>query len=179
MSSPFPYCLYLLLILLTLSTTSSSAAAVNDTLTAYEVLEEYDFPIGLLPQGVTGYELDTSTGKFKAYLNSSGTCSFTISSYELKYKSTITGYITTDKLYKLSGISVKVLFLWVNIAEVIRDGDELEFSVGIASADFTVDGFDECPECGCGFDCDDVSGGRMRSGWANFNFFRFLSNLLD
>ncbi|KAF7153027.1 hypothetical protein RHSIM_Rhsim01G0286300 [Rhododendron simsii] len=179
MSSQFAHCLFLLL-LLTLSTSSSSsaAAAVNDTLTAYEVLEEYDFPIGLLPQGVTGYELDTSTGKFSAYLNS--TCTFTISSYELKYKTTITGVITTDKLYKLSGISVKVLFLWLNIAEVIRDGDELEFSVGIASADFPVDGFDECPQCGCGFDCDDVSGGRMRSrGGTIFNLYRVLSDLLN
>lgn len=177
MSSQFTHCVFLLLVL-TLSTSSSSAAAVNDTLTAYEVLEEYDFPIGLLPQGVTGYELDTSTGKFSAYLNSS--CTFTISGYKLKYKTTITGVITTDKLYKLSGISVKVLFLWLNIAEVIRDGDELEFSVGIASADFSVDGFDECPQCGCGFDCDDVSGGRMRSRrGAIFNLYRVLSDLLN
>ncbi|KAF7128923.1 hypothetical protein RHSIM_Rhsim10G0137800 [Rhododendron simsii] len=36
--------------------------------------------------------------------------------------------ITTDKL---------------NIVEVIRDGDKLEFYVGVASADFSVDGCDE------------------------------------
>ncbi|KAG5541752.1 hypothetical protein RHGRI_021546 [Rhododendron griersonianum] len=160
---------------------TSASAAIDDTLTAYEVLEEYDFPIGLLPQGITGYELEKSTGEFSAYLNS--TCTFAISGYELKYKTTITGVITSGKLYKLSGISVKVLFLWLNIAEVIRDDDddeeELEFSVGIASADFPVDGFNERPRCGCGFDCGDVSGGRTRSRGAIFNLYRVLSDLLD
>lgn len=172
MSSQFAQCLFLLLLL----TLSTSAAAVNSTLTAYEVLEEYDFPIGLLPQGVTGYELDTSTGKFSVYLNS--TCTFSIDSYNLKYKTTITGVITTDKIYKLSGISVKVLFFWLNIAEVICDEDKLEFSVGVASADFPVDGFDECPQCGCGFDCDDVFGGRVRSTGAISKLYRVLSDLL-
>jgi hypothetical protein len=43
---------------------------------------------------------------------------------------------------------VKELILWLSIAEVIRDVDELEFSVGIASADFPVRNFDECPACG-------------------------------
>ncbi|KAI8554871.1 hypothetical protein RHMOL_Rhmol05G0130500 [Rhododendron molle] len=36
--------------------------------------------------------------------------------------------ITTDKL---------------NIVEVIRDGGELEFYIGVSSADFPVDGYDE------------------------------------
>ncbi|XP_042475895.1 uncharacterized protein LOC122057733 [Macadamia integrifolia] len=122
--------------------------------TVYEVLESYDFPVGLLPKGVSSYDLDTSTGKFSVYLNE--TCTFTIDSYELKYKSTITGYITTDKLSELKGISVKVLFFWLSIVEVTRSDDELDFSVGIASADFPVANFDESPECGCGFDCDDA-----------------------
>ncbi|KAJ4727704.1 DUF538 family protein [Melia azedarach] len=77
----------------------STGSHVACTKTAYEVLQEYDFPVGLLPKGVTGYELDISTVK------------------------------------------------------VIRDDDELEFSVGIASADFAVSNFDESPTCGCGFDC--------------------------
>ncbi|XP_068660631.1 uncharacterized protein At5g01610-like [Aristolochia californica] len=123
-----------------------------DNLSAYQVLEGYDFPIGLLPQGVLGYELDRDTGRFKAYLN--GSCSFSLEgSYQLKYKSTISGYISKDRLRDLSGISVKVLFFWLNIVEVKRIGDDLEFSVGIASANFPIDNFEECPQCGCGLDC--------------------------
>ncbi|KAI4329773.1 hypothetical protein MLD38_028121 [Melastoma candidum] len=150
-----PHSLHLIFIplLLVLVLSSPSASASNST-SAYDVLEEYDFPIGLLPNGVLGYTLDNSTGEFSVYLN--GSCTFSIDSYELKYSSTITGTISTDKLKSLSGIKVKVWWFWFSIEEVIRDGDELEFSVGIASADFPVSNFDECPTCGCGFDCDTV-----------------------
>ncbi|CAL5437278.1 unnamed protein product [Camellia sinensis] len=130
-----------------------ASAHGGETLSAYEVLQSYDFPEGLLPEGVTGYDLDTSSGKFNAYLN--GSCSFSLEgSYQLKYKSTISGYIAKDRLTSLTGISVKVLFLWLNIVDVVRSGDELEFSVGIASANFGIDNFEICPQCGCGLDCN-------------------------
>lgn len=131
---------------------ATASRSDGNTLTAYEVLEEYDFPVGILPTGVLSYDLDNSTGEFTVYLN--GSCTFSIDSYELKYKSKITGKISTDKLTNLSGIKVKVLFLWLSIVKVVRDDDELEFSVGIASADFPVSNFDESPTCGCGFDCE-------------------------
>ncbi|XP_041020192.1 uncharacterized protein At5g01610-like [Juglans microcarpa x Juglans regia] len=137
----------ILLFLLSFATPSPS----HDSITAYEVLEEYDFPVGILPKGVLGYELDSSTGKFSVYLN--GSCTFSIDSYELKYKSTVTGVIAKDKISSLSGIKVKVLFLWLSIVSVTREDDELAFSVGIASADFPVSNFTESPTCGCGFDC--------------------------
>lgn len=134
---------------------------IEDTPTAYEVLQQYDFPIGILPKGVLGYTLDSVTGKFSVHLN--GSCSFSIQSYDLKYKSTITGVIAKRKLADLSGIEVKILFLWLSITEVTRDDDELEFSVGIASADFPSDNFGQCPTCGCGFDCDSENVGN--GGW--------------
>ncbi|PKI51649.1 uncharacterized protein At5g01610-like [Punica granatum] len=141
-----------ILIFFLTSSTSLASRSNGNNLTAYEVLEEYDFPVGLLPKGVLSYELNKSTGEFSVYLN--GSCTYSIDSYELKYKSKITGVISTDKLKSLSGIKVKVLFLWLSIVEVVKDDDELEFSVGIASADFPVSNFDESPTCGCGFDCE-------------------------
>uniref|UniRef100_A0A803NDS0 Uncharacterized protein n=1 Tax=Chenopodium quinoa TaxID=63459 RepID=A0A803NDS0_CHEQI len=72
---------------------------------------------------------------------------------KLKYKPTISGFISKNKLTKLTGVSVKVFFVWLNIVEVRRADDELEFSVGIASANFPIDNFEECPQCGCGLDC--------------------------
>ncbi|KAL7597861.1 uncharacterized protein At5g01610 [Lactuca sativa] len=123
-------------------------------LTAYEALEQYDFPAGLLPLGVTGYTLNEDTGEFEAYL--SETCSYSVEGYDLKYKSTISGKISKDKITDLKGISVKVVFFWVNIVEVTRDGDELSLSVGILSASFDISGFIESPQCGCGFDCNDI-----------------------
>lgn len=138
----------------------SSGARGDNSETAYEVLQEYDFPIGLLPKSVLGYTIDRTTGKFSVYLED--TCSFSIESYDLKYKPTITGVITKGKISDLSGISVKVLILWLNIVEVTRQGDELRLSVGIASADFPVSSFAERPTCGCGFDCFTATANNLR-----------------
>ncbi|KAM0949108.1 hypothetical protein DsansV1_C06g0066771 [Dioscorea sansibarensis] len=145
--------LLLVLLLCFCSSAVSSPLSITTTPTAYEVLESYGLPIGLLPKGALGYELDRSTGAFTAYLN--GSCAFSIrGSYELRYQSTISGRISRGQLGGLKGVSVKFLFFWVGIIEVDRRGDQLQFSVGIASADFGVDNFDECPQCGCGMDCD-------------------------
>ncbi|KAK9086388.1 hypothetical protein Syun_028782 [Stephania yunnanensis] len=112
---------------------SASSAAP----TAYDVLKSYGFPAGLLRRD------------------------FSISGYDLKYRETITGRISREKLSDLKGVSVKILFFWVNIIEVTRNGGEMSFSVGIASADFPVDNFEDSPTCGCGFDCkskDEIGG---------------------
>ena len=108
--------------------------------------------MGLLPRGVIGYELNRETGEFSAYLN--GTCKFSLESYTLEYKSTITGVISKDRLKNLKGVSVKILFFWINIVEVVRNGDQLQFSVGIASASFPIENFVESPQCGCGLNCN-------------------------
>ncbi|KAJ9187799.1 hypothetical protein P3X46_003216 [Hevea brasiliensis] len=152
-------------ILFTLMTSSTTPFASGDDddgkLSAYEVLATYDFPRGLLPVGVAGYELNRETGEFSAYLN--GTCKYRIESYTLEYKSTITGVISKGRLRKLKGVRVYVVLLWLNIVEVSRDGDDLDFSVGIASASFPVDNFEESPQCGCGFDCDKLKDGLVSS----------------
>ncbi|GLT43189.1 hypothetical protein SLA2020_171590 [Shorea laevis] len=150
---------YLSFFLLLLFFRSSHA---DDARTAYEILQGYDFPVGLLPKGIVKYDLDPSTGKFHAYWNAS--CSFSLSgSYQLKYQSTISGYISDKKLTGLTGVSVKVFFFWLNIVEVDRSGDELEFSVGIASAAFSIDNFYESPQCGCGFDCVTAQVSKLRT----------------
>ncbi|KAK9055840.1 hypothetical protein SSX86_026925 [Deinandra increscens subsp. villosa] len=138
-------------LLLLLHLLSSTAA---DAPTAYDELLEYDFPVGLLPKGVTGYELDKSTGEFKAYLKE--TCSFKIEGYNIKYKTTISGVIEKGRLKNLKGINVKILVVWLNIVEVSRHGDQIDFSVGIMAAGFGVSNFLESPQCGCGFDCNNM-----------------------
>uniref|UniRef100_A0A0E0L1J8 DUF538 family protein n=1 Tax=Oryza punctata TaxID=4537 RepID=A0A0E0L1J8_ORYPU len=157
----------LFLLLLALLAGAGAEAEADKKPTAYEVLESYDFPVGILPKGVTSYTLDATTGDFTATLDdgdSSSTCDFAIEgSYSLRYQRTITGRIATGHLTDLHGVAVKVLFFWLNIVEVTRRGDHLEFSVGIASADFTVDNFLESPQCGCGFDCDDDGVGGISS----------------
>lgn len=149
----------LLLLLLLLSTTEGAVAPVSeDFSSAYDAIQYYNFPSGLLPKGVIGYDLDDSTGNFAVYFNES--CSFSLEgSYQLRYQPSISGRISTNRLRNLKGVSVKVFLFWINIVEVMRNGDELEFSVGIASADFAIDNFDISPQCGCGLNCDTVSNG--------------------
>ncbi|KAK9275072.1 hypothetical protein L1049_022330 [Liquidambar formosana] len=90
-----------LLIFLYFTYRPPSAAAAANSLTAYELLEDYNFPASLLLKGISRYDLDETTGKFHVYLN--GTCSFSLEgSYDLKYKSTIGGYIEKNKLTGLT-----------------------------------------------------------------------------
>lgn len=147
-------------ILCLIITPSPLLASQNDVVlarptTVYELLESFDFPSGILPQGVVGYDLDPSTGKFAAYFN--GSCGFSLEgSYQLNYKSAIRGFISKGELSGLEGVSVKLFWFWVDIIEVKRSGDDLEFSVGIAAAGFPLDNFEESPQCGCGFNCNGV-----------------------
>ncbi|CAH2039082.1 unnamed protein product [Thlaspi arvense] len=159
----FPILTASFLFLLCVAPPFTIAATDDDLPTAYSLLQSFNFPVGILPKGVVSYDLDESTGKFHANFNKS--CSFALQgSYQLDYKSTISGYISENKLTKLTGVKVKVLFLWLNIVEVIRKGDELEFSVGITSANFAIDEFYESPQCGCGFDCNGLKLKREKSG---------------
>uniref|UniRef100_A0A0E0GZ53 Legume lectin domain-containing protein n=1 Tax=Oryza nivara TaxID=4536 RepID=A0A0E0GZ53_ORYNI len=148
---PLPF-----LLLVALLVAGGGGAAAETKPTAYEALATFDFPPGILPKGVVSYTLDDATGDFTATLNTTSTCAFSIQgSYSLRYQRRLSGRIAADRLTNLQGVSVKILFLWVNIVEVTRHGDELGFSVGIASADFGIDNFLESPQCGCGFDCHD------------------------
>ncbi|KAM7254796.1 hypothetical protein ACFE04_020037 [Oxalis oulophora] len=133
---------------------SFSAPFATASKTAYDILQEYGLPVGLLPKGVESYTFDTSTGKFE--VDFADTCSFKIDSYELKYGSKITGVISEDKLSSLSGIKVKVWIFWFSIKQVTRDDNKIEFSVGVGDTDFPVDNFATSPTCGCGFDCVNV-----------------------
>ncbi|XP_010481251.1 PREDICTED: uncharacterized protein LOC104760100 [Camelina sativa] len=117
----------------------------------YEVLQNYTLPRGILPEGVRDYQLNRKTGVFKVHFNS--TCQFPIESYKVKYKSTISGIISRGRVMRLMGVSVKVLFFWLNISEVSRDGDDVEFSVGAASEEFSAKYFVDSPQCGCGYNC--------------------------
>ncbi|XP_009609144.1 uncharacterized protein At5g01610-like [Nicotiana tomentosiformis] len=163
-SSVLPLCIFLVLFS---AASSAVAGKESQSPTVYEIIQEYDFPVGLLPKGVTRYEFNKSTGNFAVYLNK--TCTFSINGYSLKYMSKVTGKISKDRVANLKGVQVKLLLFWINIAEVTRDGDQLDFSVGIASADFPIDNFYASPQCGCGFDC-------VNSSTGEFNLKQLISS---
>uniref|UniRef100_A0ACD5XI63 Uncharacterized protein n=2 Tax=Avena sativa TaxID=4498 RepID=A0ACD5XI63_AVESA len=124
---------------------SAVAGATDATPTAYEMLERYDFPRGILPEGVKGYELGPD-GDFQVYFPRE--CQFLLAKQWLvKYDKRIAGTATADKLAALQGIYVKVLFLWVPVSEVDRAGDRLSFYIGPVSTSFPLSSFADSPHC--------------------------------
>jgi len=154
-----------LLLLLAVAAAAAASGTAFAKPTAYEVLADYDFPPGILPKGVVSYTLDNATGAFTATLNGSSSCEFSIQgSYTLRYKTEISGTIATDHLTDLEGVSVKVLLFWLNIVEVTRSGDNLEFSIGIVSADFGVDTSSRAPPAAAGSTATTCSCSRSSRG---------------
>lgn len=129
--------------------------STQDNLSAYQVLQQYNFPIGLIPEGVSDYELRSDSGEFKVYLDR--TCSFPLrNSFTLRYDQTLSAVMSNDRIRDMKGVSVRVLLFWFTVVEVVRISDEqLRFSVGFASSDFQMNYFVESPRCGCGMHCDD------------------------
>ncbi|RVW97852.1 hypothetical protein CK203_021202 [Vitis vinifera] len=130
--------------------------------TAYEVLEDYYFPVGHLPKGVKGYDLNITRGKFSVYFND--TCSFSLeSSYQLKYMPTVKGYISNGKLSSLEGVYTRLFLVWMEIVEILRSEDDIVLSVGVMSSAFPIDYFEESPQCGCGFQCGGGQVSKLRT----------------
>uniref|UniRef100_A0A0A9H1C3 Uncharacterized protein n=1 Tax=Arundo donax TaxID=35708 RepID=A0A0A9H1C3_ARUDO len=142
--------LFLLLVFLAAAGTASAASGNS---TAYEMLELYDFPRGILPEGVQRYELQPD-GSFEVFLSSGSGCEFLVAGrYMLRYDRCIAGTARAGSIQALEGVSVKVLFVWLGITEVDRAGDQLSFLVGQLAASFPLSNFAESPRCRCGFDC--------------------------
>ncbi|KAG0486994.1 hypothetical protein HPP92_009089 [Vanilla planifolia] len=109
------------------------------------MLEKFNFPKGILPEGVESYLL-RKDGSFDVYLGKN--CDLKVAgNYFLRYSRKVSGKVETGSLKSLSGVRVKIVFLWFGIGQVLRSGDELRFHVGPFSASFPVSSFDECPRC--------------------------------
>ncbi|KAL5993262.1 hypothetical protein ACLOJK_014185 [Asimina triloba] len=139
---------------LLLSMASCQTPTSNQSATAYEMLEKFNFPRGILPEGVKSYVLNPD-GSFQVFLD--GDCKFGVEGgYSLSYRKKITGKVSFASLKELKGVSVKVLFVWLNIDQVSTGNGELAFYVGPLSASFPLSNFADSPQCGCGFDCNDL-----------------------
>ncbi|KAK3135531.1 hypothetical protein QOZ80_5BG0420050 [Eleusine coracana subsp. coracana] len=116
---------------------------------AYEMLEGFGFPRGILPVGVTGYKYRPSDGAFEVYFGRD--CEFEVDGgYRLTYRRTISGNVEGGSIRNLGGVSVRMfLFNWGIDRVIMEDPDHLMFYVGPLSQAFPADGFEESPECRC------------------------------
>ncbi|CAM0874936.1 unnamed protein product [Alopecurus aequalis] len=115
------------------------------TPTAYEMLKRYDFPPGILPEGAESYEIHPD-GSFQ--VNFPDECHFRVAKkYSVRYSSRVAGNIQNVSINSLEGVKVKIVFAWIRIGEVGRDGDELRLKAGPISQSFPVGDFSFSPQC--------------------------------
>ncbi|XP_062182041.1 uncharacterized protein LOC133886311 [Phragmites australis] len=112
--------------------------------TAYEMVERYDFPRGILPEGVTGYVLRPN-GSFEVYLP--GDCDLSAANMQVHYSSCIAGNVQNRSIHGLEGVKVKMLFAWIGIDQVDRTEERIQFHAGMVSKLFPVDSFANSPQC--------------------------------
>ena len=141
----------LLLILVAVVSASESdptvlAAAAGDAAgqpSAYEMLEGFGFPRGILPEGVTGYTYRPSDGAFEVFMG--GDCEFDVDG---GYRRRIYGNVEGGSIRNLGGVSVRMFLLnWGIDRVVMEDAGHLMFYVGPLSQAFPTDNFEESPQC--------------------------------
>nr|XP_043638424.1 uncharacterized protein LOC122609446 [Erigeron canadensis] len=114
--------------------------------TPYEVLQSHNLPIGLLPKGALGYDLDPNDGQFS--VNLTNICNIYAGGFKIKCNPTITGVISTNNLDNLDGVRVKIAVFWIKIEWAKRNGDNIEFKIGnFAKKTFPVSDFTSSPGC--------------------------------
>ncbi|KAJ1262978.1 hypothetical protein BS78_09G149000 [Paspalum vaginatum] len=114
---------------------------------AYEMLEGFGFPRGILPEGVTGYTYRPSDGAFEVFMD--GDCEFEVDGgYRLTYRRRIYGNVEGGSIRNLGGVSVRMfLFNWGIDRVVVEDAGHLMFYVGPLSQAFPADNFLDSPQC--------------------------------
>ncbi|BBM97663.1 hypothetical protein MPTK1_1g07370 [Marchantia polymorpha subsp. ruderalis] len=143
--SQFRRLLITLISLVSVSSALRLVSAGDGYKDAYEQLVEYGFPTGLLPNTVTGYTLEDD-GKFAVFLQDK--CNVYIpGEFPVTYSKTITGVLSYGSLKNLNGISVKAYYFWWSINAITVVNGNLVFEVGLLTAKYPVDNFEESPGC--------------------------------
>lgn len=115
---------------------------------AYEMLEGFGFPRGILPEGVTGYTYRASDGAFEVFMDG-GDCEFEVDGgYRLTYRRRVHGNVAGGSIRNLGGVSVRMfLFDWSIDRVAVEDAARLVFYVGPLSQEFPADNFGQSPRC--------------------------------
>lgn len=148
----------IVLTLSVLSTISVFPQQNNAYPDAYEVLQEYEYPVGLLPAEVTGYKLDRCTGRFSVFLR--GPCHYTTetNAYPFSFDEIVTGVIRRDGITNVRGVRVKSIsiFGWFRISNVRHLGDFFDIAAGSVSSIVPIENLQASPRCGCESRCENA-----------------------
>ncbi|XP_061355476.1 uncharacterized protein LOC133300001 [Gastrolobium bilobum] len=111
----------------------------------HDLLPEYGFPRGLIPNNVVSYVL-SSDGFFSIQLEEPCYVHF---DHLVYYQTLITGNLSDGSVSDVSGIQAKKLFLWLSVTgiKVHHDSGMLEFFVGALSQKLPAKQFENVPGC--------------------------------
>ncbi|CAK7334904.1 unnamed protein product [Dovyalis caffra] len=138
---------FLISLILLLIPFSSQSEKQKPPTAAHIELTNYGFPIGLLPASVKNYTLNQTSGIFSVDLV--GTCKITLppDNYLATYSKRVSGKIVQGQIAELDGIRVWAFFKWWSITGIRSSGDNLVFEVGVVTAKYPSNNFDESPLC--------------------------------
>lgn len=147
------------LLLLSIVTTASESKPPSSV---YDVLRAHGLPMGLLPKGVTKFEIDEG-GQFQVHLDQACNAKF---ESELHYDRNVSGTLSYGRIGALSGISAQELFLWFPVKGIrvdVPSSGIIYFDVGVVFKQFSLSLFETPPECTASTADDqaDVDGGRL------------------
>lgn len=113
----------------------------------HDVLPQYGFPKGLLPNNAVSYTLSPDDGFFTVQLDAP--CYVHWDDQLVYYHSQISGTLTYGSVSHVSGIQAQKLFLWLPVTgiKVHQDSGMLEFFVGALSQTLPASDFQDVPGC--------------------------------
>lgn len=112
------------LLLLLLSPTTTTSSSSSSTLTAYDILEQYDLPRGLLAEGAEGYTLNTTTGAFTVRYR--GGCRISHGSFNFAWNRFISMVISHRRMNIIRGIEHSQNRVnWHQVSIMERRGDTI------------------------------------------------------
>ncbi|CAI0458464.1 unnamed protein product [Linum tenue] len=112
-----------LLLCLFLSISTDAAAAAANAPTIYDYLNKNGLPIGLFPEGITNFSVDSATGRFQ--INLTQPCNIKLEN-QLHYDFKISGLLSLGKIQEL--------FLWFPVKGIRVDDPKtglIHFDVGV------------------------------------------------
>ncbi|KAK9079047.1 hypothetical protein SSX86_000716 [Deinandra increscens subsp. villosa] len=132
------------ILLLALLTLTASTSAIP---TIYDIVNQFGFPSGILPDSVTSYSTTPSDGDsftFTVYLKNPCYVKY---DYLVHFDSEISGKISSGKITELKGLKAQSFWFWLTIDEMKIDGSSLQFTLGLVTVKSDIALFVPIPTC--------------------------------
>jgi hypothetical protein len=136
-----------LLLIVTLSWFCTFVKGGSNSTTIYDELRAKGLPEGLLPKGITRYEINSSSGEFQVWMEEPCNAKF---ENEVHYDPNIKGTLGYGQIGELSGMTAQELFLWFPVKGIRVDlpsSGLIHFDVGVADKQFSLSLFEDPPDC--------------------------------